>query len=403
MENKNKLNDIRKKIFTVIDVNSNVGFINRFYDFFSTAVLIVNILVVTLNTVNSLHAEYGHFFEAVEAITVAFFAIDCILRLFTAKNLHPECSNARAILKYVFSFDGIVDILSFLPYYLPVFFPSGMAVFRFFRVVRIFRLFRINAYYDSLNVITEVLKSKKMQLVSSAFIILVLMLASSLCMYSVENAAQPEVFSNAFSGIWWSVSTLLTIGYGDIYPITPLGQVLGIIISFLGVGMVAIPTGIISAGFVDQYSRIKKLSEYGRENDVNFIKIELDESDDWVGKQIKDIKIPKSALVALVIRGNGTIIPRGNVVLNAKDTIILAADFFHEEYKVEFKEIQVAKNHPWVGESIASLDISKKTLIVLIRRNETSIVPRGDVVIKAGDKLLLFTKLSLKDAQIIEI
>ena len=165
----------------------------------------------------------------------------------------------RAVCKYVFSFSGIVDLLSFLPYYLPVFFPSGAVAFRMFRVVRIFRLFRINAYYDSLNVITQVLASKAQQLLSSVFIILVLMIASSLCMYSLEHDAQPEVFSNAFSGIWWSVSTLLTVGYGDIYPITTMGKIFSIFITFLGVGMVAIPTGIISAGFVDQYSRIKRI------------------------------------------------------------------------------------------------------------------------------------------------
>lgn len=144
-----------------------------------------------------------------------------------------------------------------------------------FRVVRIFRLFRINAYYDSLNVITQVLTSKAQQLLSSVFIILVLMTASSLCMYSLEHDAQPQVFSNAFSGIWWAVSTLLTVGYGDIYPITTLGKIFGILITFLGVGTVAIPTGIISAGFVDQYSRIKRISEYGTEADIHFIRIHL--------------------------------------------------------------------------------------------------------------------------------
>lgn len=158
----------------------------------------------------------------------------------------------QAICKYLFSFSGLIDLLSFLPYYLPFFFPSGAVAFRIFRVVRIFRLFRINAYYDSLNVITQVLTSKAQQLLSSVFIILVLMTASSLCMYSLEHDAQPEVFSNAFSGIWWSVSTLLTVGYGDIYPITTMGKIFGIFITFLGMGMVAIPTGIIFAGFVDR-------------------------------------------------------------------------------------------------------------------------------------------------------
>ena len=151
------------------------------------------------------------------------------------------------MLRYVFSFSGLVDLLSFLPYYLPVFFPSGAVAFRMFRVARVFRLFRVNAYYDSLGVITEVISSKRQQLFSSVFILLVLMLASSLCMYSLEHEAQPQVFTNAFSGIWWSVSTLLTIGYGDIYPVTTMGKIFSIFITFLGVGMVAIPTGIISA------------------------------------------------------------------------------------------------------------------------------------------------------------
>ena len=167
------------------------------------------------------------------------------------------------------------DLLSFLPYGLPFFFPSGAIAFRMFRIVRIFRLFRINSYTDSLNVITEVITSKGQQLISSVFIIVVLMLGASLCMYSIEHDAQPHVFTNAFSGIWWAVSTLLTVGYGDIYPITDVGKIFSIIITFLGVGMVAIPTGIISAGFVDQYSRIKRISEYGDEEDVHFIKIHM--------------------------------------------------------------------------------------------------------------------------------
>lgn len=136
-------------------------------------------------------------------------------------------------------------------------------------------MFRINAYYDSLSVITEVIVGKKQQLFSSVFIILVLMMASSLCMYSLEHSVQPDVFRNAFSGIWWSASTLLTVGYGDIYPVITLGKMFGIFITFLGVGMVAIPTGIISAGFVDQYSRIKRMNEYGHEEDIHFIRIEM--------------------------------------------------------------------------------------------------------------------------------
>lgn len=128
------------------------------------------------------------------------------------------------------------------------------------RVARIFHLFRLNAKYDSFNIITTVLYEKRNQIISSVFIVMVLMLASSMCMYSVEHNAQPDIFRNAFSGIWWSMSTLLTVGYGDIYPVTTLGRVMAICIAYLGVGAVAIPTGIISAGFVEQYQRKSSLS-----------------------------------------------------------------------------------------------------------------------------------------------
>lgn len=394
---KNKIGNLRIKVFNVIDVNNNVGFVNRFYDFFSTAVLILNIVIVTLDTITPLHEAYGHIYDIIEAWTVAFFAIDCGLRVWTAKYQYPKATPGNAVKKYLLSFDGIIDLLSFVPYYIPAFVPTGAVVFRFFRVIRIFRLFRINAYYDSLNVITEVLRSKKNQLLSSVFIIIVMMMASSLCMYSLENAAQPEVFSNAFSGIWWSVSTLLTIGYGDIYPITFWGQVFGAIISFLGVGMVAIPTGIISAGFVEQYSRIKRISDFGREDDLNFIKIHLGPEDSWVGKMIRDIKLPSETIISVIIRGRKTIVPRGDVVLMADDIIVVGAESFREDSVIELKEITIAKQNPWNGMKIDDLDISRRTIIVMIKRDTRSIVPKGDLVLREGDRVMLYTNQAIKE------
>ena len=237
----------RKRLFDIIEVGNDLDFASRAYDYFNAFVIILNLAISIMSTYSEVREKCGTWLHVVEEVTIVFFAIDYLLRVFTAKFLYPKKKEAEAIGKYVFSFTGIVDLLSFLPEYLPVFFPAGTVAFRMIRIVRIFRLFQINAHHDTLNVITEVIKSKKQQLISSVFIIMVLMIASSLCMYSLENEAQPDVFSNAFSGIWWSASTLLTVGYGDIYPITTLGKVFGIFITFLGVGMVAIPTGIISA------------------------------------------------------------------------------------------------------------------------------------------------------------
>ena len=283
---------IRYRLYEILEVRTSVDRAARIYDIVYFITILLNLTVSIMYTYENYRLRYGETLLLAEQITVGIFCIDYILRLYTAKYMYPESNQPRAIRKYILSFTGITDLLSFLPYYLPFFFPSGAVAFRMLRIMRVFRLFRINAYYDSFRLITEVLNSKRQQLFSSVFTILILMLASSLCMYSLEHEAQPDVFTNAFSGIWWATSTLLTVGYGDIYPITTLGKLFGIFITFLGVGMVAIPTGIISAGFVDQYSRIKRMSEYGKEEDVHFIKIHLTARDPWVNKSISHLHPP---------------------------------------------------------------------------------------------------------------
>ena len=393
----------RRRVSEIIEVGSADDFVSRAYDFTGTAIVIINLIVTVMYTFNRMEAQYGPLLLTIEAFTVAFFAVDYGLRVWTAQFIRPGMPERRAVWKYMTSFTGVVDLLSWLPYYLPIFFPAGAAVFRILRVVRIFRLFQINAYYDSLNVIGEVINSKRQQLFSSVFIILVLMLASSLCMYSLENEAQPEVFSNAFSGIWWSVSTLLTVGYGDIYPITIPGKIMGIFISFLGVGMVAIPTGIISAGFVDQYSRLKRMSEYAHEDDVLFIKIHLRRGDSWVDKNIKDLKLPYGVIVAMVRRGRENIVPRGDVRLRANDTIILGAEAVKDDTHVDLKEVVLGRHSPWNGQRVMDLDISRQTIIVMVKRNGKVLVPNGDLVLLEDDCVILYSQERLHGANIIHI
>lgn len=324
---------------------------------------------------------------------MAFFCVDYMLRIWTAKYLYQNLSEPRAIRKYALSFTGIIDLLSFLPYYLPVFLPAGAIAFRLLRIARIFRLFRINAYYDSLNVITEVITGKKQQLLSSVFIILVLMSASSLCMYSLEHQAQPDVFKNAFSGIWWAASTLLTVGYGDIYPVTALGKMFGIFIAFLGVGMVAIPTGIISAGFVDQYSRIKRMNEYGREEEIHFIRIELQPGDAWVDKTVAELDLPARVILSIIQRNDRPLIPRGDMMLKVRDTLVLGAEsFLDKEQHIALKEIILKKNNPWIGKRIRDLNISRHSVVVLIKRHKKSLIPTDSFILRESDTIILYTQ-----------
>ena len=393
----------RRRVSEIIEVGTADDFVSRAYDFLSTFVVIINLVVTVMYTFNRMEAQYGPLLLTVENMTIAFFAVDYFLRLWTAEFIRPGMQRGRAVWKYFTSFTGLVDLLSWLPYYLPIFFPTGAAVFRVLRVVRIFRLFQINAYYDSLNVIGEVIASKRQQLVSSVFIILVLMLASSLCMYSLENEAQPEVFSNAFSGVWWSVSTLLTVGYGDIYPITIPGKIMGIIISFLGVGMVAIPTGIISAGFVDQYSRLKRMSEYAQEEDIQFIKVNLRRQDRWGGMAIKDLDLPYGVIVAMVRRGRENVVPRGNVVLRAHDTLILGAEAVKDDTHVDLKEVVLGRHSSWNGMRIMDLDISRQTIILMVKRKDNVLVPRGELVLLEGDCVILYSQERVHGANTIHI
>lgn len=393
----------RKRIFEIIEIGAPEDYPSRIYDFFNLFTIVINLMVGTMYTFNSMEAKYGPLLLKIESFTVAFFAIDYTLRLLTAKHLRPKKSERVALLCYIFSFTGIVDMLSFLPYYLPIFFPSGAVAFRMFRVMRIFRLFRITAYYDSVNVIAEVISSKKQQLLSSVFIILVLMFASSLCMYSLENTAQPDVFSNAFSGIWWSVSTLLTVGYGDIYPITTAGKLFGIVITFLGVGMVAIPTGIISAGFVEQYSRIKRINEYSNESDVHFIKVKLVPKDAWVGKAVRDLGLPHGTILAVIQRGKGVLAPRGEVELKANDTLIIGAESMGDDSLIDLKEVHLRKQHIWNGHQIRDLDLSRQTIIVMVKRRNRVLIPNGNLVLLEGDRVILYTQKHVSHAKHIEV
>ena len=403
MTDKNTRMARRKRVSEIIEVGYDQDWLSRLYDLINALAIVANLAASILYTFEAVRLPFGWLVLTLEQVTVAFFAVDYCLRLWTARALFPGLSEPRAVLKYALSFSGVVDLLSFLPYYLPFFFPAGAVAFRMFRVVRIFRLFRINAYYDSLNVITQVITSKGQQLLSSVFIILVLMLASSLCMYSLEHEAQPEVFTNAFSGIWWSVSTLLTVGYGDIYPITTVGKLFGIIISFLGVGMVAIPTGIISAGFVDQYSRIKRLSEYAHESDIHFIKVSLLPKDPWVGKTIVELGLPAGVIVAAIQRNRKIVVPRGSVELRAGDTLVLGAKSLGNDKHIDLKEVVLRQQNPWNGQRVRDLDISRQTIIVMVKRRGKALIPNGDLVLKEGDRIILYTQGHIRADHTIEV
>lgn len=241
---------MKYKIFNLIrddDVNDDYS---NIFDSVIILLIVVNLITVILDTFN-LPAWYSIGSEYIEYISIAVFTLEYLSRLWVADISEKTLTPFKARVKYVFSFMAIVDLLAILPFYIPFIIPIDLRILRSLRMIRLLRLLKINRYTSGMKTIIIVFINKKTQLMSSFIIVFILMLISSVLMYNLEHPAQPDVFQNAFSGLWWAVATFTTVGYGDIFPITMGGRLMAGIIAVLGIGLVAIPTGIISAGFIE--------------------------------------------------------------------------------------------------------------------------------------------------------
>lgn len=314
----------KKRIYEIIQIGNENDKPSKIYDWVIVLVILINVAILVLETFDRFK-PYAGVMNQIENVTYIVLIIEYLLSIWTADIKYPECTPGQARIKFMLSYDGIVELLTVLPF----FFLDGFIVFQMLRVVRIFHLFRINAAYDSFNVITSVLKAKRNQLVSSIFIILSLVLAASLCMYSVEHEVQPDVFRNAFSGIWWGVSTIFTVGYGDVYPVTVMGRALAVVITFLGVGAVAIPTGILSAGFVEKYNEMQRA---GRERKViRTSTVYIDDCSIYREKAVGRMYEEFGIIVTTIIRNGDVVIPTANTVIQIGDTAVYYCDI-EEDY-----------------------------------------------------------------------
>ena len=309
----------RKRLFDIIQIGNKNDLPSRLFDYFITTIILIN-LVVTFVLTFTLSEASLFWLQWVERITMILFTVEYILRLWTADYLYPGKSRGRATLRFVISFYGLIDLLTILPYWLPTETIYGMGVFRIIRVVRIFHLFRVNSQSDAYNVIVSVLREKRKQLASSISIIAILMLSASFLMYSVEHNAQPEVFDNAFSGLWWAVSSVLTVGYGDIYPVTIPGRILAILICILGVMITAIPTGILSAGFSENFREARLIDT----SQNTLFTIPITRENMWVGTKAKDIYARNNICVVSVIRGKIQV-DMDKAVIQAGDILVCKA------------------------------------------------------------------------------
>lgn len=256
----NKYKSKKKTIFTIINADDSSYLPSKLFDILIIILIILSIGSVILSTFDNIPSSILKINTYFEYFSITVFSIEYLLRIWTADLLYKQ-GPLMSRLRYIFSLMAIIDLLAILPFYLPFVTKIDLRSLRTLRLIRMVRIFKLNRYTTALNSVTHVLKKKKEQLLSSMFVVILLMIISSILMYYCEHDAQPDVFKNAFSGLWWAIATLTTVGYGDIYPITVVGKILSTFLALLGIGLVAVPTGIISSGFSEELEESKLQGE----------------------------------------------------------------------------------------------------------------------------------------------
>jgi len=207
----------------------------RIFDITIQLLIIISLISFSLETLPDLTAETYLFLSTIEVFIVTIFSIEYVLRIAVTKKK----------LSYIFSFYGLIDLLAILPFYL-----SGsvsLQTLRILRLLRLFRVLKLTRYHKALTRISKAIYIAKEELVIFSVLTLVLLYLSAVGIYHFEHAAQPDNFRSIFDSLWWAVATLTTVGYGDVYPITLGGRIFTFIILMLGLGVVAVPTGIFAS------------------------------------------------------------------------------------------------------------------------------------------------------------
>jgi voltage-gated potassium channel len=245
---------LKYRVYDILVETDDGELIDRIVAVLLLLLIFINTITVVLETVDELNQAYGHIFHAIEIVSVAIFTVEYLLRLWVAP-LDPQYSGRFGRIRYAFSLMAVIDLLAILPGFLPMIFDMDLRFVRMLRLFRLFRLFKLSRYVHSLDTFDDVIRSKREQLTVTLVLIAMMLLFVSSIMYLIENEAQPDKFPNIPAAMWYGVVTLTTIGYGDVFPITPLGKILGGFIGFLGIGLFALPAGMLASGFADEIAK----------------------------------------------------------------------------------------------------------------------------------------------------
>ena len=248
---------LRKRTAQCLDAGTSGDKLSRTVDLCLITLISLNVLATILESVDTLMAQHAQAFATFELFSVMVFTVEYLLRVWSSPDAAVEGASAspRSRVRFALSPGAIIDLLAILPFYLSFFIGIDLRFLRAFRLVRVFKLTR---YSTTMQVILGVIRAELGTFTAAFALMLVLLVLASSGMYLIEKDIQPETFGSIPAAMWWAMATLTTVGYGDAIPITPAGKLFGSCITLIGVGMVALPAGILASGFSEQLRRSRE-------------------------------------------------------------------------------------------------------------------------------------------------
>jgi len=266
---KKKLSEIKYRIYSLLrgDARGNKG--SNLVNAFLIALILLNVLAVTLETVEPLHSDFAIFFDAFMIFSVSVFTVEYFIRVWTC-SLEKSGRYGRPFtgrLRYITSPLAIIDLLAILPFYLSMFIGVDLRSLRIFRLLWIIKIMR---YFPALITLGIVIKREKRTLAAVLILMFLVLFITSSLVYLLERQDQPEAFASIPQAMWWGMATLTTVGYGDVVPHSALGKFLGMAIMLMGIGMFALPTGILASAFIEEVKRRNFIVTWGLVAQVPF-------------------------------------------------------------------------------------------------------------------------------------
>ena len=241
---------LKKRIWEILELSKENDKHSKYFDFFISILILLNVVAIILETEKALVIDYEAIFKYFELFSIFIFSVEYLLRLWSCVLAEEYKNPIIGRIKYLFSPLAIIDLLAIAPFYM-TFLVTDTRILRILRLLRLLRITKHFRYSKTFHVIISTIEKKKEELLSALVLMLCLLLVCSTGVYYAENEAQPDKFSSILASMWWAVATLTTVGYGDIFPITSLGKFFGSISAIFGVGLFAIPAGLLASGFSD--------------------------------------------------------------------------------------------------------------------------------------------------------